>query len=184
MILWLDLETTGTNEEKDDIIEVGMVLTEANAAFTQVAEYSRVYKTTVPISDIEPHVWQMHTDSGLWRDMFAHAKLYADQDLQGIMDWLGRCGALKHDLPLAGSGVAHFDRRFIETAWPALAKRLTYWSYDIGSVRRFARLADRAFGPEVERREMPGVDLRHHRALADTYDAITEARELLKALRT
>jgi oligoribonuclease (3'-5' exoribonuclease) len=44
-------------------------------------------------------------------------------------------------LILAGSGVSHFDNRFIKVQLPVSSKCLTFWSWDIGAVRRFLECA-------------------------------------------
>lgn len=78
-------------------------------------------------------------------------------------------------IPLAGSGVSHFDRRFIRAQMPKLDNRLTYWAYDVGSVRRFLRL----YGLPI----MVEHDAKTHRALDDVKAHIEEARYYGRLLR-
>jgi oligoribonuclease len=157
-ILWVDLETTGSDPESDDVIEIGMLLT-SGPDLEHVDGLAEVFKTRKSISSIDPVVFRMHSVNGLWIDCITEAKRFAPEAQQTILSWLGSHGALTkpHSLPIAGSGVAHFDRRFIARDWPALDKYLTYWSYDIGSMRRFLRMWGMlpAGGPDVKSHRAP-----------------------------
>lgn len=164
-ILWCDLETTGTNENHDDIIEAGFVITDAR--LNEIDHYQAVYYTPILLSDLKPAVQDMHVLNGLWAEVL-DAKVNAPTGEQQILDWLRQHVPAGDVIPLGGSGVSHFDRRFIDINWPRLSKRLTYWSYDIGSVRRVARLA--GVEPPMDQGQKP------HRALADVYLHIKETR--------
>ena len=61
-MLWLDLETTGTNENTDQIIEVGCVL-EDRATHAVVSTYQQWFATDVPVGSIDPVVLKMHVDN-------------------------------------------------------------------------------------------------------------------------
>jgi oligoribonuclease len=165
-ILWVDLETTGT-EPEDQIIEIGAILTDEH--FVEQSRYHAIYKSDVPLSSIDPFVLKMHADNGLLFGTHAQQK-FAGEDESEILAWLGKAGALKMGrLTLAGSGVSHFDRRFINRAWPKLSNRLQYWAYDIGNVRRFFRLATGTTLDPVDTRKT-------HRAMDDIEYHLDEAR--------
>jgi oligoribonuclease len=97
MLVWIDLETTGLDPMKDEILEVGAIVTDDN--FNEVARYSAVayfyhartivhtfaglealgrdkdsdeYKSTIAAlarkTDIVPYVLEMHWRNGLWKD--------------------------------------------------------------------------------------------------------------------
>jgi oligoribonuclease len=163
-ILWLDLETTG-NRDDADIIEVGAVLTDR--LLVEQGEFSRVYRTRVPVSDIDPLVLKMHFDNGLWAET-TKSPVFAEECEAELLSWLGKAGALKSPLPLAGSGVSHFDRRYIRRIWPRLDRRLTHWHYDIGVMRRFLVL----FGSEMVADTPP---VKAHRAINDARMHLREA---------
>ena len=63
-------------------------------------------------------------------------------------------------VPYGGSGVSHFDRRYINKYLPEFANRLTYWAYDVGCVRRTFLLAGGMTMPQLETGKA-------HRALDD-----------------
>ena len=177
MILWIDLETTGTDPIMDGIIEIGAILTREDETLTEISRFQRVYKPGVEMARIDPVVFQMHVENGLWLEALM-ATDYADSKVatEQIMGWLGGAGAFKADrLVLAGSGVAHFDIKFIESKWQPLYKRLAYYQMDIGSVRRLARLGGAAFNFGIE------PEAKMHRALDDIWQHIHEARGFIKA---
>lgn len=185
LILWCDLETTGTDEEVDDILEAAFVLTGPDLA--TIAEYQRVYRTSLDESQVSQVVLDMHRANGLWVEAHHPSTRLADSgDAEdAILGWLGLWLPKGDVIALGGSGVAHFDRRFIATNWPRLTKRLTYWSYDVGSVRRLARLAgvqpDAA--PDKAHRAMD--DIRMHLDEARWYrDMLRGSQEQREALAT
>ena len=117
---WLDLETAGSNETLDPILEVGAVLcrNEPGMPIEHDGEFSSLLRQ--------------------------------------------RCGG--NHVALAGSGVGHFDRRFIRAQMPRTDKRFTYWAYDLGVIRR---LFDRVHPDLV--RPLPAGG-KAHRGLADALD--------------
>lgn len=178
LILWLDLETTG-NRPHDEIIEVGAALTHQD--YSIVSTFSETYRTTLPVSEINDRVFDMHVTNGLWKETMKSRSYAHDRGAEAaILSWLGKNSALKggdYSLPLAGSGTSHFDRRYIERDWPRLAKRLTFWNLDIGVVRRFMRswLPEDVWGALQSQED--GVDPKTHRALDDVMLHISEARD-------
>lgn len=177
LILWCDLETTGTDEATDDIIEAAFVLT-GPPELSAISSYHRVFRTSHDFLTLDAAVARMHNENGLWLqaqgpDTTCHA---TDDDAQvDILRWLGTYLAKGDVIPLAGSGVSHFDRRFIRQTWPDLDRRLTFWHHDVGCVRRLARLAGV---------QPPKPEAKTHRALGDVIAHIEEARWYVRLLRT
>lgn len=141
-LAWLDLETTGTDEHDDCIIEIGVVLTDA--------ECNEVSTFTTPVwlddaatwrAKAAPEVQRMHDANGLWADLEYGSPIEVVDDLAAT--WLISAAGSKAHVGLAGSGVAHFDRRFLAVQMPKLARRFTYWALDVGVVRRAFTFAGR-----------------------------------------
>jgi oligoribonuclease len=172
ILLWLDLETTGTDEAKDSIIEIAVIPTTPD--LDQVGEWTatdeglgRLLRT--------PVVRAMHEANGLLAELLEEGDRHhtigavdhqldtwlVDQgDYLGVNSWI-----------LAGSGVGHFDRRFIKAQMPKLDRRLRHWCIDVGVVRRaYSMWTDTA---EVHPGHVPG---KTHRALDDVRFHLEEAR--------
>lgn len=185
-ILWLDMESTGLDPEYDHVLEVAVVVTDRDL------EPLFRWQTIVQPSDLgaarfrmeatpERVVAEMHDANGLWSEIMDGAGIRlatAEAELEKIARrWadpsLGDALAPDGRIPLAGSGISHYDREVIKRQMPRLEACLTYWMYDVGQVGRFAR--DLADGPpRPERAE----GAKKHRAMADVEAAIEEARTL------
>lgn len=170
MILWLDLETTGS-DSSSDIIEIGMVLTKQNPHLDIIDSFR---KTVRPrdmnkLLDMSSEVVRMHTDNGLIEELLLGKGTDLWQVSSQISNWLWGHTKSVARIPLAGSGVSHFDRQFIRRDMQALDAWLTYWAYDVGVMRRMLRLA----GHPIPDKPVKPLT---HRALDDVYDHITEAR--------
>lgn len=165
-VAWLDLETTGTDEKADPIIEVGVALCEDTPAMEPVDEFQAVINPGPTFwagfpRNVEDVVVSMHDANGLWEEA-REGRFIGTIDVQ-LAAWLKDYAGSRHVI-LAGSGVSHFDRRFITAQMPLTDKRLTFWSLDVGSVRRMLRRT----APGLVRPER--TEGKAHRALVDALD--------------
>lgn len=143
--LWLDFETTGLDEFKDKVIEVAAILTDDGFRELQVVNQL----ISLPPGYAHWEEWSdkfvvdMHKKSGLYKDWNAAvaggtATNYLDaEDL--ICDMLPVGGKVI----LAGSGVSHFDFRFIRRYMPALAERLFWCPLDVGQIEEWLKVSGR-----------------------------------------
>ena len=180
-LVWIDLETTGSDERQDPIIEFAMVVTEGFAPFVELARYSRV---VAPEGDgwshrFSPKVLEMHVTNGLLGEIFGEFEgaspiAYVEEAAVEIVSKYGD----RHDFVLAGSGVAHFDRRFIAAQMPKLDKWLRYYTIDVGVFRRTLVAMGHGFLVD-EIRELPDfalADAKTHRAMDDIEGHLAELR--------
>ena len=167
---WVDLETTGSNEEIDQVIEVGIALANSIGdefpygvmSFVAHVEYEQI--KAAPIA-----VQKMHEKNDLWADALKTKKTVAEID-ESIDRWFAAITGENPDSQfiLCGSGVGHFDSRFIRRQLPLFAKWLTYWTIDVGVIRRFLRFCDIDMPP--------AEDVKTHRALDDALFHMDEGR--------
>lgn len=179
LICWLDLETTGTDERAPlaSILEIGVVLTTADPSLSIIDEWEAVvHRHDDELADAcDEYVTNMHKSSGLWDLVtdYSHASpmtLVRDT----AQEWLNAHHPSKEHVILAGSGVGHFDSRWLAVHMPDFRKRFTYWSLDVGVLRRWGQFLNVEI-PEVSALE--GTDgLVPHRALDDAYAALAQAR--------
>lgn len=196
VILWLDLETTGS-APTESIIEVGILATDGTPDLSPIAEFESLVEpssenwfhiTGYTVDPSVREVQRMHTRSGL---KAAIEQAMKDGDLPSVDDVEASIlhfirsvgGKSTEHIPLAGSGVSHFDRQFIRRDWPRVDKRLTYWAYDVGVVRRMLRLSGAEAGLDRARMDRERRTDLTHRALADAKDHAEEARIYLRWLR-
>ena len=178
-LAWIDLETTGLDAHLDPILEIGLIITRARPPFETVATYEAVI---APDEDewytrMNSFVREMHTGNNLLNDIESHGRALSDveEEVVSLFKEYGR----PHNYMLAGSGVSHFDHRFINAQMPILAKWLQYPSLDVGVIRRALGFSGRsdldAFG-----QTFATVNDKPHRGLDDVADHLNEFRAYSK----
>lgn len=194
IILWLDLETSGSKLDESVVLEVGICVTDATPQLNELATFTTIVQhpqgddaaassgdilNAVPVpTDMDPVVRNMHTVNGLLKDLETDRVAPDIREAEKmIVRFLRDHGwSTGEHIPLAGSGVSHFDRPFIRRDWPMFDRMLTYWAYDVGSVRRSLRLAGI---------ELPSGDqtTKSHRALDDARQHADEMRDYIALWR-
>jgi oligoribonuclease len=185
-LLWLDLETTGLDKTTLSVLEVGWLVTDE--ALNQITSVeSRVVGDIPAIDKMDDFVTKMHQESGLIEDVMIST--WTLEDVQ--RDVLRTMREVEHiaqqPLPrgqerampvvewsLAGSGVAQYDHPLLAIHMPEVFAKLTYFSYDIGILRRILRGC-----MELDLREqhddIKACQNGNHRAAADITGAWAEA---------
>lgn len=186
-ILFLDLETTGSDVEYDEIIEVGLILLDAktleevgsfrSTVFPQDRAWDRIMRND--------KVLAMHSGNGLLEDITRIHVPGAPVVDRRIINWLDENGIGKDHVPYGGSGVGHFDKKFIDKYLPLFSKRITYWPYDVGSIRRTYELAGGTNWPAQDKNHRALDDARFHveefKFAMDIFKAIEHVREDVRA---
>lgn len=144
-LLWVDLETTGTDPELDYILEVAMFVTDydlnvVEPMFHEITPFGLDERTH--IVSVAPVVDEMHNKNGLWKEChelyneqvkkygWLH-KWYPEWNLKIDM-WASQYGPLI----VAGSGV-HFDREFLKNQHLVNKDVFHYRLFDTSSIGRF-----------------------------------------------
>lgn len=163
-LVWLDLETTGLDPDEDGILELAIVVT--NADLTEVARASWVTDTATEynFADLDPVVQRMH-GSGLWCE-----SLVSDLDVSGL-DFNAAAFVREHageGALIAGNSI-HFDVGFMAEYMPETLATLHRRQLNVSSLNELARRA----WPSVYATRPSGTA---HRALADALSSIEQAR--------
>ena len=175
MFLWCDLETTGLDCDRDRVLEVAAILTDAELVVLD--EYTTVIdQSDLSARSLSDTVRQMHEKSGLLAEALVPSRDAVP--LHKADSYVWSMGApwkqVEPDTKviLAGSSV-HFDRGFIDRHLPRTAEQLHYRHLDVSAVETLARCA----GLEFPRTDRP------HRALPDIRDTLRVARRFLEYFR-
>lgn len=170
-----DIETTGADEAVDNILEVGVVLTDANLDVLHEQSWV-LFDEGNKLATAPEIVQEMHKVNGLAALLpFGEALLPFGEALRDVesqwMSTISLFGA-EQDFVLAGSGVSHFDRRFLTWHMPHLIRWFRYYNIDVGVLRRTMRLIGR------EDLLMEACNDKTHRALEDARLHLEEVRHL------
>lgn len=170
-ICWLDLETTGQDHPWDgSIIEIGCVFTDPGLRETGVFHSVVAPVESAHLDGMRAAVRKMHIANGLLEELRWDSPSVDNVDhLLSEFIRMAVEESPQKRVALAGSGVLHYDNRWLLEHMPKSRKKMTYWGYDVGAVRRFLRdhcgyVHD---GPAPNK---------NHRALDDARLALDEAR--------
>ena len=171
-ILWVDLEMTGLDPNKDRILEVAAIVTDWD--MKELATYEAVKKVSTGLikKRMVGEFWERYSQvkDGLVAQN-AHGKsstVVEDEMLAFLDEWFPG----EERIILAGNSI-HQDRKFIINEWPRLDKRLHYRMLDVSAWKVvFEHKFNRKFSkPEA------------HRALSDIRGSIEELQYYLKKVK-
>lgn len=172
MLAFLDIETTGVNEAMDPILEVGIALTSEEPPFDVAGAVNVVVPWPAEYVDgclaRDDYVRDMHAGNGLRDEVVAEwgklssalsavnlpprialaegpvplSSLPLDRSQNALMAFLADHGRHGRFL-MAGSGIGHFDRRFLRLQMPLLEAWFRYPNLDVGVIRRTMQIIGR-----------------------------------------
>lgn len=167
--LWIDLEMTGLEVEKDVIIEIACEVTDLE--FKTLASYEAVIAHSQDVLD-NMNQWaaDQHQKSGLTDRIKTAGR--AENDV--IHELVGFIKAQFGNEPavLAGNSI-HNDRAFIKHWWPEVEELLHYRMLDVSS---FKIIMQSKYGVAFQKKEV-------HRAFDDIQASIAELQYYLQALK-
>lgn len=169
-LLWIDLEMTGLDPEKDRILEVAAIAT--NMSLKEVARYEAVVKVPEKLMK-ERMVGEFWDKNSVSRDgLMAQNKdgkpvSEVEKELLNFLD-----KNFGKTVYLAGNSI-HQDRKFIEREMPELNKRLHYRMLDVSAWKIYF---ENALGRKFVKPD-------NHRALDDIEGSIEELRWYLTFLK-
>jgi oligoribonuclease len=166
-LVWVDLEMTGLDVERDVIVEIACIVTDAELSVLDEGVQLVVHQENALLSAMDDFVRAMHRRSGLLREIVA-SKMDVEAAETAVLEYVR-----KH-VP-AGTGVLTgnsigVDRRFIAKYMPRLDEELHYRVVDVSSLKELCR----RWYPEVHETRPPKAE--KHRAHRDVLDSIEELR--------
>ncbi|MBQ3294084.1 oligoribonuclease [Candidatus Saccharibacteria bacterium] len=171
-LLWIDLEMTGLDPQKDRICEVAAIATDMD--LTEIARYQATVKVDDALmkSRMVGAFWDKNPAS---RDALqqnnATGRPIAEVE-QDLLTFLKAHFDTKQDIYLAGNSI-HQDRKFIEREMPTLDQKLHYRMLDVSAWKIYFENAQHHKFNKPET----------HRALDDIEGSIGELKWYLTFLK-
>lgn len=159
LYLWLDLEMTGLDVQKERIIEVGAIITDLK--LNPISDFHRiVYQPTELLSQMDEWNKSHHGKSGLL-DKIPNGEKEAEVE-KALIDWV--TPHFNEAIILAGNSIGQ-DRLFLDKYFKEFAKLLHYRQLDVTSFK----LHLSTLGVDFKKKNT-------HRAIDDIKESIEEFR--------
>lgn len=169
-LLWIDLEMTGLEPDKDKILEVAAIATDMQ--FNPIATYEAVVK-------VDDELMRRRMVGPFWEKNAKSRDALQAQNQTGkpvrevekeLLDFIAK--NCTKEIYLAGNSI-HQDRKFIEREMPELNKRLHYRMLDVSAWKIYFENAKKQKFTKPE----------NHRALDDINGSIEELKWYLTFLK-
>ena len=165
-LVWIDCEMTGLELARDALIEVAVVVTDAELNLLDDGIDIVIHAGDEVLDSMLPVVRDMHSASGL-TEQVRQSIVTLGQAQQAVLDYVKIHVPEPGSAPLCGNSIAT-DRGFLARDMPDLDHYLHYRMIDVSSLKELAR----RWYPRVYWAQ-PAKGLAH-RALADIRESVQE----------
>ena len=163
-LIWLDLEMTGLDPDRDSILEIATIVTDESLEELAVGPVLAIRHSESVLKAMDDWNTEHHTASGLWRRVLEskHGMAEAEREtLDFLADWTE-----PGQSPLCGNSICQ-DRRFMYRLMPDLERWFHYRNLDVSTIKELAA----RWAPQV----LEGLSKENrHEALADIRESIAE----------
>ncbi len=164
-LVWLDMEMTGLDPEKDTILELALIVTDAELEVVAESPDFVIHHPDEVLESMDPWCVEHHGKSGLTEASRRSTLTLAEAEAQALA-FLSQ-HVEPRAAPLAGNSV-HVDRTFLARHLPRLHDYFHYRNVDVSTIK------------ELVQRWYPGLrapkKAERHRALDDLRESIAELR--------
>jgi oligoribonuclease len=163
-LVWLDMEMTGLDPDKDRIIEIAIVVTDSHLKTLAEAPVAVVHQADAVLDAMDDWNRSTHARSGLIDKVKASTLTEAIAEEQ-LLAFLAQHVPARTS-PMCGNSICQ-DRRFLARCMPRLEAYFHYRNLDVSTLKELAK----RWRPDVAK----GLSKQgKHEALADIYESIEE----------
>ncbi len=171
-LIWIDLEMTGLDTQRDYIIEIASIVTDKNLNIIDEGPNLVIHQPNEILNNMDDWNTKTHSNSGLL-DKVKQSSINESKAEQETIKFLGKY-IIKGQSPLCGNTICQ-DRRFLARCMPDLESFCHYRNVDVSSLRE---LGKRWFFEDTDKFQKNS----RHRALDDIRESIEELRYYRKNL--
>jgi oligoribonuclease len=165
-LIWIDLEMTGLDTDRDSILEIATVVTDAQLNVLAEGPEFAIAHSLATLEAMDEWNRNQHGKSGLWKRVLEQGVSLADAEqrtLEFLRSWITPKAS-----PMCGNSICQ-DRRFLHRQMPDLERFFHYRNLDVSTLKELAK----RWAPQV----VNGFQKESaHTALSDVRDSIAELR--------
>ncbi len=165
-LIWIDLEMSGLDTERDSIIEIATVVTDKQLNILAEGPEFAIKHSLELLEAMDDWNRNQHKKSGLWQRVLQTETTMAQAEAMTVdflAQWLG-----PNKSPMCGNSICQ-DRRFMARCMPRLERFFHYRNLDVSTIKELGR----RWAPDLLKGFLKDSA---HTALADTKDSIAELR--------
>ncbi|MEE9101184.1 oligoribonuclease [Pseudomonas nitroreducens] len=165
-LIWIDLEMTGLDPDKDVIIEMATIVTDSNLNILEEGPVIAVHQSEALLAGMDEWNTRQHGQSGLTQRVRESTISAAEAEAATIAfleKWVP-----KRSSPICGNSICQ-DRRFLYRHMPKLEGYFHYRNLDVSTLKELAA----RWAPQVRDGFKKGNT---HLALDDIRESIAELR--------
>lgn len=163
-LIWIDLEMSGLDPQQHRILEIAVVITDAQLTVLAETASLALFQPTHVLNAMDAWCTRTHTDSGLVArvQQSTLSESTVEQQLLAWLDPFVPAGVS----PLCGNSIGQ-DRRFLRRYMPQLEAYCHYRCIDVSTLKELAQRWRPALLTGLHKQ-------RPHQALADIHESIAE----------
>lgn len=165
-LVWMDLEMTGLDPEKDRIIEMATIITDGDLRVIAEGPVIAIHQPQELLDGMDEWNTRTHNRTGLVQKVQMSRITERQAEIE-TLDFIQR-HTVKNRAPLCGNSICQ-DRRFLYKYMPELSEWMHYRNVDVSSFKYMAM----HWAPSI----LDGYEKRAtHQALDDIKESIEELR--------
>jgi oligoribonuclease len=165
-LIWIDLEMTGLDSNRDSIIEIATIVTDTDLDVIAEGPVIAIHQPMDILAGMDEWNTRQHSGSGLLERVRISRESAADAERR-TLEFLSQFVSIRAS-PMCGNSICQ-DRRFLAREMPTLEAFFHYRNLDVSTLKILAGI----WAPRV----LAGVVKNSaHLALADIRDSIAELR--------
>jgi oligoribonuclease len=165
-LLWVDMEMSGLSPDTDRVLELAIVVTDADLAVVGEGPVIVIHQDDSVLDGMDAWNRSTHARSGL-TSRVRESRVDEAEAERRMLDWAARYVPAGRS-PMCGNSICQ-DRRFMARWMPRLEAFFHYRNLDVSTLKELARRWKSDVLRSFEKKS-------RHEALADVYESIAELK--------